>query len=101
VNGVSGTAIELTAGTFYTCAIQAETGSVICWGNDEAGQATPSDEVNGVSGSATQISAGANHTLAIELPEPSSSLALLAGSVLLYNIQRIRAEKPRRLSGRL
>ena len=62
-------------------------------GGDSSGQATPSDDVNGVSGSATQISAGATHTLAVALPEPSALMALLAGSALLYNLQRIRAGK--------
>jgi hypothetical protein len=44
------------------------TGSVVGWGWDAYGQATPPDAVNGVSGTATDIAAGGNHSLAIVGP---------------------------------
>jgi hypothetical protein len=65
INGVSGTAAGIAVGDDYSCAIQAGTGEVICWGYDADGQATPPDAVNGVSGAATGIAAGTVHTLAI------------------------------------
>jgi hypothetical protein len=59
VNGVSGTAVDVAAGGSSSCAIQAGSGNVVCWGYDGVGQATPPDAVNGVSGTATAIAAGA------------------------------------------
>ena len=48
VTGVSGTATGIAAGDDHSCAIQAGTGNVICWGQDwYSGQATPPDDVNG------------------------------------------------------
>ena len=73
VNGVSGTATDIAAGgeqsaegSEHSCAIQADTGIVICWGNDIDGQATPPDAVNGVSGTATDITADGIHSCAIQ-----------------------------------
>jgi hypothetical protein len=66
VNGVSGTATEVSAGYEHGCAIQAGTGDVVCWGSDSDGQATPPDAVNGVSGTATDVSAGYYHNCAIQ-----------------------------------
>ena len=39
VNGISGTATEVAAGGWHTCAIQAGTGNVVCWGSNFWGQA--------------------------------------------------------------
>ncbi|MDH5566907.1 MAG: hypothetical protein OEY15_09600, partial [Myxococcales bacterium] len=66
VNGVLGTAIAVAAGFRHSCAIQAGTGNVICWGDDYYGQATPPDAVNGVSGTATAVAAGGFHSCAIQ-----------------------------------
>jgi hypothetical protein len=66
VNGVAGTATEVAAGYYTSCAIQAGTGNVVCWGNDYSGQATPPDAVNGASGTATDIAAGGPHSCAIQ-----------------------------------
>ncbi len=95
VNGVSGTATDIAAGNWYSCAIQAGTGNVVCWGDDHYGQATPPDAVNGVSGTATDIAAGGNHTLAIALPEPTAWLGQLAGLSLLFALHRLRAHRRR------
>ncbi len=61
VNGVSGTATDVTAGGNHSCAIQAGTGNAVCWGSNFYGKATPPDAVNGVSGTAADITAGAGH----------------------------------------
>jgi hypothetical protein len=83
VNGVSGTATDIAASGFYgcepgqngtrecsgghhSCAIQAGTGNVVCWGDDSYGQATPPDSVNGISGTATAIAADGDHSCAIQ-----------------------------------
>jgi mannose/fructose/N-acetylgalactosamine-specific phosphotransferase system component IIC len=66
VNGVSGTATDVAAGNWHSCAIQAGTGEVACWGSDDYGQATPPDAVNGVSGTATHIAAGTLYNCAIQ-----------------------------------
>ena len=65
VAGVGETATDVSAGGEHSCAIQAETGNVVCWGHNYwggtdtyLGQATPPDAVNGVSGTATDIAAG-------------------------------------------
>ncbi len=42
------------------------TGSVVGWGRDSYGQATPPDTVNGVFGTATEIAAGGQHSCAIQ-----------------------------------
>ncbi len=73
VNGVSGTASAISVGNGNTCAIQADAGSVVCWGYNLRGQATPPGAVNGVSGTATDVAAGWYHTLAIVGP-PSDCL---------------------------
>jgi hypothetical protein len=66
VNGVSGTATDIAAGGWHSCAIQAGTGGVVCWGDDMDGQATPPGAVNGVSGTATDIAAASSHSCAIQ-----------------------------------
>jgi len=65
VNGVSGTATDISSGQNHSCAIQAGTGGVVCWGSNVYGQATPPDVVNGVSGTATDIVAGNRFSCAI------------------------------------
>ena len=95
VNGVLGTAANISAGDDHSCAIQAGTNNVVCWGRDGYDQATPPDTVNGVAGTATNIAAGDNHTLA--LPEPSAWLAQLTGLALLCALQRSRTRKRRDL----
>jgi hypothetical protein len=47
VNGTAGTASGIAAGSSHACAIQRETGAVVCWGANSFGQATPPPEVNG------------------------------------------------------
>jgi len=67
VNGVAGTATGIAAGGNHSCAIQAGTGNVVCWGQDwYSDQATPPDDVNGVAGTATAIAAGYDHNCAIQ-----------------------------------
>jgi hypothetical protein len=66
VDGTSGTASAIAAGTYQSCAIQAGTGAVVCWGNDVYGQATPPPFVDGTSGTASAIAAGGFHNCAIQ-----------------------------------
>jgi len=76
VDGTDGTASAIAAGADFTsphsCAIQAETGNVVCWGGNEYGQASPAASVNGTAGTASAIAAGEEHTLAIQAPEPTA-----------------------------
>lgn len=51
---------------FHVCAIQAGSGSVVCWGDDFLGKATPPSSVNGTLGTATAISTGGGHGCAIQ-----------------------------------
>ena len=67
VNGVLGTATDIAAGSYHSCAIQAGTGNVVCWGRNGDGESTPPDDVNGVLGTATDIAAvGYSHSCAIQ-----------------------------------
>jgi len=50
----------------HSCAIQAGTGNVVCWGDNGWGEAAPPDTVNGVSGTATDITTGVGHSCAIQ-----------------------------------
>ena len=94
VNGIAGTASDIAPGGFHSCAIQAGTGSVVCWGNDRWGLATtPPDAVNGVSGTATDIAAGFWHSLAIAVPEPSRGLLLASGVGALVLLRRMRRQR--------
>jgi hypothetical protein len=62
VNGVSGTATHIAAGNAHSCAIQAGTGNVVCWGHGSS----PPRAVNGYDGTATDISLGYEHGCAIQ-----------------------------------
>jgi hypothetical protein len=81
VNGISGTASAIAAGGTagflgayaHSCAIQAGTGAVVCWGNDGFGQSTPPSTLDGVNGRATAIAAGGSHSLAIVSLDPDCS----------------------------
>ena len=66
VNGVLGTASEIAAAQEYSCAIQAETGNVVCWGWNYYGQTMPPDSVNGVSGTASELATGDLNSCAIQ-----------------------------------
>ena len=70
VNGTTGTATALSLGYGHSCAVQAETARVVCWGlNDPPyghGEATPPPEVDGTDGTASALSAGAYHSCAIQ-----------------------------------
>jgi hypothetical protein len=78
VDGTTGTATAIAAGGYHSCAIQAGSGAVVCWGStfgplgggDSTRQATPPPSVDGTTGVASAIAAGAYHTLAIAVPEP-------------------------------
>lgn len=93
LNGTSGTAVEISAGGYHSCAIQAGTGAVICWGSDFNGRATPPASVNGTSGTAVAIAAGGGHSLAIAAPEPT---AIALGTVSLGSmLARARQRRSR------
>ena len=65
VDGTEGTASAITAGRNHSCAIQAGTGAVVCWGANGDGQATPPPSVDGTEGTASAIATGIYHNLAI------------------------------------
>jgi hypothetical protein len=63
VNGTAGTASAIAA-SFFTCAIQAGSGAVVCWYPGTSPQ--PPDAVNGTAGTATAVTAGLQHACAIQ-----------------------------------
>jgi alpha-tubulin suppressor-like RCC1 family protein len=66
VNGVSGTAIAVSAGSNFNCAIQAETNAVVCWGDSTSGSTrTPPPSVDGTLGGALAVSVGESSACAI------------------------------------
>jgi hypothetical protein len=64
VDGSGGTATAIAAGATFSCAIQAGTQSVFCWGT--SGGATPPAAVTAPAGAALAIAAGNNFACAIE-----------------------------------
>jgi hypothetical protein len=72
VNGTTGTASAIAAGQWHSCAIQSGTGQVVCWGRNDAGEATPPSSVNGTTGTASAIAAGGVHSLAIQAQAPDA-----------------------------
>jgi hypothetical protein len=68
VNGVYDTASAIAAGDEFSCATQASTSAVVCWGDPyfDEGQLMPPDAVNGVGGTASAIAAGFVHNCAIQ-----------------------------------
>jgi alpha-tubulin suppressor-like RCC1 family protein len=65
-NGEAVIASAVATGFDHSCALRADTGDVVCWGDDRSGQSTPPDSVNGVSGTATAIASGGSHSCAIQ-----------------------------------
>jgi hypothetical protein len=43
-------ASAIAVGSFHSCAVQAGTGAVVCWGENFFGEATPPASVNGTAG---------------------------------------------------
>jgi len=70
LDGTHGTASAIAVGGGHSCAIQASTGAVVCWGGNFYGEATPPPSVDGTAGTASAIAAGWYHTLAIAAPLP-------------------------------
>jgi hypothetical protein len=64
VDGTSGTASAIAAGFYYSCAIQAGSRAVVCWGDYGPGPPPPS--VDGTAGSASAIAVGYYHSCAIQ-----------------------------------
>ena len=54
-------ATAITAGSHHSCAIQAGTGAVVCWGNNQAGQCVPPVDLRSV----VAVAAGDSHTVAL------------------------------------
>jgi hypothetical protein len=91
VNGTDGTTISIAAGYFHSCAIQARTSAVVCWGYNNAFEATPPASVNGMAGTASAIATGDGYFLAIRrVPEPAAQgLGVVAiGTIAGLRIRR-------------
>ncbi|MCP4465631.1 MAG: hypothetical protein GY813_02625 [Halieaceae bacterium] len=56
-----GTVVQVTAGEYHTCALDAA-GAVSCWGSNEYGQST----VPAALGTVVQVTAGDSHTCALD-----------------------------------
>src|SRR6266566_2174709 len=54
-----GTVAQVSAGHSHTCALRTDN-TVVCWGSDNFGQATPP------AGAFTQVSAGGRHTCGVK-----------------------------------
>ncbi len=99
VDGREGTASAIAAGSFHSCAIQAgsdaaDSGAVVCWGDNSSGQATPPPSVDGSSaGTASAIAAGGRHSCAIE----AGSGAVVCWGDSSYG----QARPPRSVNGRV
>jgi hypothetical protein len=65
VDGTTGIASAIAAGSGFSCAIQAGTGAVVCWG-DYNGEQTPPSSVDGTNGTAVAIAAGRANVCAIQ-----------------------------------
>jgi hypothetical protein len=66
-------AASAIAAASASCAIQARTGAVVCWGLNDDGQASPPPSDDGTTRTASAIAAGANFTLAISVPDPMTA----------------------------
>jgi len=66
VDGTAGTGSAIAAGYTHSCAIQAGTGAVVCWGSIEYGDITPPSAVDGTEGTAFAIAASTWHSCAIQ-----------------------------------
>src|SRR5262245_48699156 len=60
------TASAIAEGSAHSCAIQAGTGIVVCWGENFHGGATPPPSVDGTAGTASAIAAGHYYSCAIQ-----------------------------------
>jgi hypothetical protein len=79
---------------YFSCAIQAGTGAVVCWGYDSIAELTPPDSVNGTAATASAIAAGGGYTLAIQAtPEPGICFANGTALVVLALMSH-RARRP-------
>src|SRR5262245_33835343 len=59
-------ASAIAQGRTHSCAIQADSGAVVCWGGNVSGEATPPPSVDGTAGTASAIAAGGGHSCAIQ-----------------------------------
>jgi hypothetical protein len=75
---ISASAIAVVAG--HSCAIQAGTGAVWCWGHNRAGEATPPPSVDGSAGTALAVAASWYHTLAIAVPDAPIAIYIKPGN---------------------
>ena len=89
-----GTASAIAAGRSHSCAIQAGTDEVVCWGSDFSGEASPPASVDGTEGTASAISLKLSSSLAIAVPEPNAGFLALAAVVTLTALRRSR-RRPR------
>jgi len=101
VDGTAGTASTIAAGQQHSCAIQAESGAVVCWGWNDYGQATPPPSVDGTAGTATAIAAGRYHTLAIAAPEPSPCGSFTNATLSITHLTPPAGDDGLRLKGTL
>ena len=66
LDGSTGTAAEGSTGLRDRGPIQAESGAVICWGENDDGQSTPPSDVTS-EGGASQVGSGSAHSCALQL----------------------------------
>jgi hypothetical protein len=80
-------AIAAGSGSGRSCAIQAGTGALVCWGNDAVGRARAPASVDGTDGGAFAVAVEGRGSLAIAVPEPNST-ALALATVLTLTLLR-------------
>ena len=66
MNGATGTATAIAAGHSFSCAIQAGTGKLICWGTGGLAVPGPPAAVDGTMGTASAVALGEFHCCAIQ-----------------------------------
>jgi hypothetical protein len=59
-------ASAIAVGEQHSCAIEAGSHAVICWGDNSGGQATPPPSLDGTEGTASAIAAGSGYSCAIQ-----------------------------------
>jgi hypothetical protein len=79
---------------YHSCAIQAGSGAVICWGDDTAGQATPPPSVNGITGTASAIGVGSYPSVSGTLVGNTCAIQAGSGAVVCWGYQDFAQETP-------
>ena len=90
-----GRASHVAVGGSHSCAVVAESGSVLCWGDDRLGQATPPLGLQ--KRQVVALAAGDVHTLAL-VPEPPHTRLAIAALLALALLRCLRESRASRIA---